>query len=185
MSARGPRRGDLVEVRFRKYDETPHWAIDAVHLGADDHGAWVGFVQGTRVSRPGMALDLVQDQVGLFADLGPLVGSASTFHAPEPPPHVEVYVDLTTPAEWARCRRGWRVSLIDLDLDVIRGTTGRVWVDDEHEFAAHRQSMGYPEDLATGAVDACRRIEERVRARTPPYDHATAAGWLASLRALS
>ncbi|WP_180935649.1 DUF402 domain-containing protein [Nocardioides ungokensis] len=33
---------------------------------------------------------------------------------------------------------------VDLDLDVVRGRTGRVWIDDEDEFAEHRVRFGYP-----------------------------------------
>ena len=40
---------------------------------------------------------------------------------------------------------------IDLDLDVLRVPSGRVWVDDEDEFAEHRLSFGYPPELVTPA----------------------------------
>ncbi len=46
---------------------------------------------------------------------------------------------------------------VDLDLDVVRGNTGRVWVDDEDEFAEHRVAFDYPEDVVTSAVASAER----------------------------
>ena len=47
---------------------------------------------------------------------------------------------------------------VDLDLDVIRGTTGRVWVDDEDEFAEHRVSLGYPDEVIEQAITSCQSV---------------------------
>ena len=47
----------------------------------------------------------------------------------------DVYVDITTVPVWLDGPTR-AVTAVDLDLDVVRGWTGRVWVDDEDEFAA-------------------------------------------------
>ena len=67
---------------------------------------------------------------------------------------------------------------VDLDLDVVRGPTGRVWVDDEDEFADHRVRFGYPEEVAR-LRDGLLRPGARGRRRRPaPYD-GCARAWLA------
>ena len=42
-----------VHVCFRKWPARPHWEYDAVQLGQDEHGVWLGAPAGTRLSRPG------------------------------------------------------------------------------------------------------------------------------------
>ena len=63
---------------------------------------------------------------------------------------------------------------VDLDLDVVRGNTGRVWVDDEDEFADHRVRFGYPDEIAAAAMASCDRVHAAVVAGTAPYDGSAA-----------
>ena len=37
-----------------KWGDRPHWEYDAVFLGSDEHGDWLGCPRGTFYSRPGM-----------------------------------------------------------------------------------------------------------------------------------
>jgi hypothetical protein len=53
-----------------------------------------------------------------------------------------------------------------------------VWVDDEDEFAEHRVSLAYPEELAAAALESCQGVHAAVREARPPYD-GTADRWLA------
>ncbi|QZY30747.1 DUF402 domain-containing protein [Nocardioides coralli] len=108
-------------------------------------------------------------------------GFLATFHAPggflpsaggRVP--VAVYVDITTPAVWD----GPVLRAVDLDLDVVRGTSGRVWVDDEDEFADHRVRWGYPAAVAEAAVRTCGTVEAAVRRHEPPFDGETHLPWL-------
>jgi protein associated with RNAse G/E len=85
-----------------------------------------------------------------------------------------VYVDITTPPAWD----GAVLRAVDLDLDVVRGTTGRVWVDDEDEFADHRVRFHYPDDVVAAAMASCDLVHAAVASRAAPYD-GTAARWLA------
>ena len=39
--------------------------MDAVYLGADGHGDWIGFPPGTHMARPGVELVTKNHQVGL------------------------------------------------------------------------------------------------------------------------
>ena len=95
-----------------------------------------------------------------------------TFYGEDPARPFDTYVDITTPAVW---HGEDLVRAVDLDLDVIRGTTGRIWVDDEDEFAAHRVALDYPDEVVEQAVASCQEVarhDEAVRGalrrRHPP-----------------
>ena len=130
-----------------KWGDRPHYEFEAVYLGSDEHGDWCGVAGGTLFTRPGVEWHAPVDQVMLVP--APAAGERhwiATFHAPGGP--VEVYVDMTTPPEWD----GAVLRAVDLDLDVVRGVTGRVWVDDEDEFAEHRVALEYPEEVVAAAI---------------------------------
>lgn len=162
-----------------KWRDGPHWEFSATYLGRDDHGDWLGIDAGTTMTRPGATYVAPTDQVGLVPAPGPAEGRGwlATFHAVGGP--LRVYVDVTTPPEWD----GRVLRAVDLDLDVVRGNTGRVWVDDEDEFADHRVSLGYPDELAREALASCGRVRAAVEAGAPPYD-GTAEAWLTLLGSL-
>jgi uncharacterized protein len=67
---------------------------------------------------------------------------------------------------------------IDLDLDVVRGLDGRVWVDDEDEFAEHRDELGYPDDIVARAEASAERVTTAVASRRAPFDGTTHHAWL-------
>ena len=173
-----PRPGDPVRVVMTKWGERPHWEFDAILLGTDRHGDWIGIPAGTSMARPGATYVAPVDQVGLVPPPGPDAerGWLATFHAEGGP--VRVYVDITTPPAWD----GKVLRAVDLDLDVVRGNAGRVWVDDEDEFAEHRTRFGYPEELVRAATVSCDLVHAAVAAAAPPYD-GTADAWFARLPA--
>jgi uncharacterized protein len=172
-----PRR---VRVVARKWPDRAHWEHDAVLLGDDRHGSWLGAATGTLMSRPGASFRTSQPQVTLVPGGAPFVATfyARGDHRDSVP--CEVYVDITTVAVWA----GDTVTAVDLDLDVVRGWTGRVWVDDEDEFADHRTRYAYPPELVRLAVGSCAAVREAVERRRPPYDGASQP-WLAELARLT
>ena len=157
-----------------KWGRRPHWEFTATFLGSDRHGDWLGIPAGTTMTRPGATYVAPVDQVGLAPAPGPDAdrGWLATFHATGGP--VRVYVDITTPPVWD----GGLLRAVDLDLDVVRGHAGRVWVDDEDEFAEHRLRFGYPDDLVGAAAASCERVHAAVEAEVPPFD-GTAETWLA------
>jgi hypothetical protein len=169
-------RVDAVRMRFETWGGRPHWEYDTVRLGRDDHGTWFGVPPGTAISRPGVSFLSSQHQVVLVPHGAPFV---ATFYDRAGEPPCEVYVDITTPP----VLEDSTVCAVDLDLDVIRGWTGRVWVDDEDEFAAHRTELGYPEDVVALAVASCAAVRSAVEAARPPYDVATPRHWIAELAA--
>ena len=166
-----------MRVVFRKWGDRPHWEYDAFHLGEDEHGTWVGAVPGTRLSRPGAVFTAPGPFVSLVPPDRPFV---ARFYDPVwAETGVDVYVDITTVPEWD----GEVVSMVDLDLDVVRGRTGRVWVDDEDEFADHRVRFGYPADVVRLAATSCDAVHAAVTTRLPPYDGLVGPGWLTRLAA--
>jgi hypothetical protein len=164
-----------VHVQTRKWPDSPHWEYDAIHLGADGFGHWVGVAQGNWLSRPDAGFHAACDHVVLLPHDAWWLG---TFYGDDAERPIDTYVDIATPVTWD----GDLVRSVDLDLDVIRGVTGRIWVDDEDEFAEHRVSLDYPADVVAQALAACDEVHAALLAERPPFD-GTARGWLAKFRA--
>ena len=175
MSGQVP--GSPVRVVAHKWPDRPHWEHDAVHLGEDDLGLWVGAPVGTAMSRPGAAFRTDQRQVTLVPHEGAFL---ATFYERGGTAHCDVYVDITT----VPVRTPDAVTAVDLDLDVVRGWTGRVWVDDEDEFAAHRVRYAYPSDLVRLAVTSCDEVHAAVSSARPPYDGVLPRSWFEVLDAV-
>jgi len=102
----------------------------------------------------------------------------ATFYDDDPERPFDTYVDITTPAVWS----GDEVRCVDLDLDVVRDSDDRVWVDDEDEFAEHQVSLGYPAEIVEGALASCAQVLELVTADAAPFARSSALGWIAKLR---
>lgn len=162
-----------VRVVFSKWGPRPHWEYDAVRLGQDAHGVWLGVPSGTRLSRPGADF---RTEHGFVVLVPAEAAFAASFY--EPGNWVDIYVDIATPPVWDEST----LHLVDLDLDVVKGRTGRVWVDDEDEFADHRVRFDYPEEVVRLAVSSCEQVRRAVESRRPPYDGRTGAYWLGELR---
>jgi hypothetical protein len=149
-----------------KWGGRPHWEMDAVYLGADAHGDWIGFPTGTFMSRPGFEFTTENHQVGLV----PQEGWLATFHGPGG--KVRTYVDMTTVPVWD----GSVVRAVDLDLDVIERLDGTVFVDDEDEFEEHQARYSYPPEIVALASSTKDTVLAAVSGRLPPFDGA-AARW--------
>jgi len=162
-----------LRVVATKWGGRPHWEFDALRLGVDEHGTWAGVPLGTVISRPGASLVTNQLQVVLF----PAAGYVATFYEPAGQVPCQVYVDIATEPVLT----DGRATSVDLDLDVILGVSGRVWVDDEDEFAEHKVRWGYPPPVVAKAVATCESVVADLTAGRPPYDgvHLT---WLEALR---
>jgi uncharacterized protein len=168
--------GDPVRVVMTKWSDRPHWEFGATYLGSDAYGDWLGIPAGTTMTRPGVDYVAPVAQVGLVPGPGSDVerGWLATFHDEGGP--VRVYVDMTTPPVWD----GATLRAVDLDLDVIEGPTGRVWVDDEDEFARHRVELGYPDDVVALATASCAWIRGLLAEGAAPFD-GSARRWFAEL----
>ncbi|WP_244931645.1 DUF402 domain-containing protein [Nocardioides sp. W7] len=171
-----PRPGDPARIELSKWGDRPHWELDATYLGSDEHGDWLGVPAGTAHSRPGASFTSEVDSVTLAPRDRPW---CATFHAPGI--WCTVYVDMTTPPHWD----GAVVRAVDLDLDVIRGSDGRVRVDDEDEFAEHQVTLGYPAEIVRVAEASRDAVLNAVRRAQPPFDLDTCRPWLAQVADLT
>jgi hypothetical protein len=171
-------------VEFRKFDGSPHWAFDCLHLGQDSHGEWFGAPPGTIAHRPGgrekSARTVEWDRPVLFL-APPEAWWTLTFNLDSSPPLLssvprlgELYGDVGTPIELSRQHAdgesGGRllVRLIDLDLDIRRKPGEEPYVDDEDEFAARQESMRYPEHIVRGARAGAHELFAIVAANDEP-----------------
>ncbi len=151
----------MVEVRFGKWGDQPHWEMDLRYLGEDEHGDWIGARPGLHMSRPGLSATTTVETAMLIPRGRPFIAS---FNGPG---HdgCDIYVDITTIPVW----EGSTVRAVDLDLDVIRCLDGRVEVDDEDEFAAHQVSYGYPQEVVDLAQRSCDDVAAAVTAGAEPW----------------
>lgn len=162
-----------VRIEMTKWPDRPHWVFEGSYLGSDEHGDWIGFPAGSRFTRPGVEYVAPYSQVGLVPAQHLVErGWIATFHSPEG--KVRSYIDIATPPVWHRTV----LRSVDLDLDIVHGKTGRVWIDDEDEFADHRVRFGYPDDIVAQALESCRTVEAAVRAGSPPFDGLAHTAWL-------
>lgn len=163
----------------RKWPDDPHWEFDAVRLGVDALGHWVGVPKGTWLSKPDKGFTAWADHVVLLPHDSWWV---ATIYGNDLDRPVDFYVDMTTPCTWSE--DGSEVRCVDLDLDVIQETDGRIWLDDEDEFAVHQLSLGYPAEVIAAAEASAAEVFAAVTAGDPPFD-GSAARWLAKVREAS
>lgn len=156
---------DVVRVRFSKWDGTPHWAFDMERLGEDEHGIWLWGPSGTQLRRG--AETPIPAMHGFVKLITPGAWWTSLWN--EGPwsdgRSIHTYVDVITPAVW----EGDTVRMIDLDLDVVRRTSGTVEVDDEDEFDEHRVAMGYPDHIVDKARTETARLVLAVERGAEPF----------------
>ena len=146
-------------VDFRKWPDTRHWQYHMHPLGEDEHGRWLWAPSGTPAQRgdePPTAFEFTT--VTLVAD----VWAASFFPQGA---RTDLYVDIVAPPVWS----DGVVTMVDLDLDVIRFRDGRILIDDEDEFAEHQVTLGYPEHLVAGATEAAEHVRAAVERGDEPF----------------
>ncbi|GHH63736.1 hypothetical protein GCM10017673_05180 [Streptosporangium violaceochromogenes] len=156
-------------MAYSKYDGAPHWNHPARLLGEDEHGVWAGCPAGTSGSRGGEPPVVWSEP---FVMLFPRdAWWTAIFNAA--PHKFEVYCDVSTVPRWS----GGEVTMVDLDLDVIRvREDGRVFLDDEDEFEEHRVTYAYPPEVVGNARAAAAALLTAVTTRTAPF--ARAPHWL-------
>ncbi|GAA3445346.1 DUF402 domain-containing protein [Planomonospora venezuelensis] len=152
---------ETVNVVYRKYDGSLHWHHSALLLGEDEHGVWTGCVAGTlgrKGSEPPVAWPYA------FVILFPRDAWWTALFNAEPN-RTEIYCDITTVPEW----RGDEVTMVDLDLDVIRKRDGRIYLDDEDEFEEHQVRYAYPAEVITSARASADHLMKAVTGYTAPF----------------
>jgi uncharacterized protein len=163
-----------VRVVYTKYDGSLHWNHSALLLGEDEYGVWLGCPAGSELRR-GYEPPVVYRQP--FVLLIPRDGWWTACFNAEPK-KTEIYCDITTVPRWPDAST---VTMADLDLDVIRHRNGRIFLDDEDEFAEHQVRYGYPAEV----VDSARRSADRLMAAVTANEQPFAGDYLRWLERLS
>jgi hypothetical protein len=164
---------EIVEIRFTKWGDVPHWSFDMFRLGEDEHGTWLWMPAGTSMQRgaeppitsPNLAVKVITDQwwTAIFNN-----GVDSKY---------ELYIDIATPARW----EGDTVHLVDLDLDVAKRRGGGVEIHDEDEFEEHQIAYGYPDHIIDKARTETARLAAAVERGDEPFG-TVARRWLEEAR---
>lgn len=170
--------GARLDFRWRKWDGSPHWEHDLLYLGADAWGDWFGQPAGWRSHRPGR--DMTAETANVILLPADSTHWVATMNAPPHP--TSVYIDIA----WDAHARGPLPTAIDMDLDVLRCVDERgTFIDDEDEWAEHRERFGYPAEVVDLLEHVTAELERTVRAERAPFDAATRDRWLAVLEAVA
>lgn len=153
----------------RKWPATPHYGHDAWLLGDDEHGRWLELRVGQPVYR-GEEVLFHGTSGGVL--LVPRGGSwmAWFFRHSDLDIYVDVVTDLVVTDE--------AITMVDLDLDVIRRRDGSVELLDEDEFAEHQVTLAYSRAMVEHAERVAADVLAAVRADAAPFARSTAEPWL-------
>lgn len=163
-----------VHIDFRKWPDRKHWQYTMERLGEDEHGLWLWAPAGIRLQRGD---EPPKPSKRLYVKLvAPDVWWCPLWNEGD---EREIYVDIATPAKW----NGATVTMIDLDLDVVRYRDGRTEIYDEDEFLEHQVRYGYPPDLIEKALAVTTEIEAALAGRVEPFG-AVGDAWLERALAL-
>lgn len=153
--------GDI-RVIYRKHDGSLHWHMEMARLGEDEHGVWTGTRRPTTM-RKGDGPPVVLDYASIMLFPRNAWWTAAFNDAPAP---TEIYCDVTTPVRWPSADQ---VTMVDLDLDVLRRRGGAVELVDEDEFADHQIKYGYPVDVVAEAERTAAWLQAALADSRQPF----------------
>ena len=150
-----------MRLQYLKWPDFPHWRVEITPLGEDAHGRWFMIPRG-RAAQKGL-----ESPIEMPATCAVLVPKRewwiATFYAQ--PSKIAVYVDITTHARQATDT----ITLVDLDLDVIREWDGSAAIVDEDEFAENQLDLQYPPAVIESARTAADAILEQLEQGSEPF----------------
>ncbi|MBR7831284.1 DUF402 domain-containing protein [Actinospica sp. MGRD01-02] len=154
---------ELIRLTYRKYDGSLHWHGAMRRLGEDEHGLWLGWGRNmlmTRGSGPTVTFDQAHVQLVRRADWW-----CGAFHAAPRP--TAIYCDITTVAEWTAPDE---ITMVDLDLDVLRFRDGRApAIVDEDEFLEHQVWYEYPPEVIENARSTADALLVAIQRDNEPF----------------
>lgn len=156
-------------VERRKWPAVPHYAHEGWVLGEDDYGLWLELRVGSPVYR-GEEVLFYGTGGGLML-VPPIDGWLAWF--PEFG-DFDLYVDIVS----GTTRTESAVTMVDLDLDVIRRRDGSIELLDVDEFELHQVELAYPERLIKHAELVAERVLEAVNAGAEPFGGSAAREWM-------
>lgn len=171
IHGQGPQGGlktaTQITIRRHKWPDRDHYTAVATVLGSDSWGVWAGMRRGAWWYRDGQPVHQARSDL---VELLPIeVGWAAEWYEQRPGgPDFELYCDVTGPLSWG----GTDVTMVDLDLDVIRTFTGETRLLDEDEFELHQVELAYPASMIALARETAAQLMDRVSLRKPPFEGA-------------
>ncbi|MGE3960483.1 MAG: DUF402 domain-containing protein [Dehalococcoidia bacterium] len=158
--------GTPIRILSTKYDGSPHYDYwgrlidqhDGVIRVVTDAGTATRGYRGEGAMRSGMTQLFFTDRW------------YNVFHNYQPVGRLGMhwYANIGTPARIEGDTLHW----VDLDLDLMDTRDRGLFVDDEDEFAEHRESMGYPPEVVRCAEAALEELLQLSRGFRFPLDHA-------------
>ena len=149
-----------IDIDFRKWVSRAHWRFNMYFLDEDEWGTWLWTPPGStaqRGSEPPQTFNHLNVKLIAPGEWWTAIWNDSGRY--------DLYIDIVTPAAW----RGDVVTMVDLDLDVIRIADGTVIVDDEDEFLEHQVMYGYPAKVIARAKSEAAITQRRVQAGDEPF----------------
>lgn len=165
----------------RKWPDRPHYRWQMVPVGEDELGLWCRMLPDAPVYKGDEVVARTRrDGLRLVSWTEPWCAwFPSGSGSPHPPEETwELYVDVIDRAVLAP---DGTVTMVDLDLDVVRFLDGRVEMLDEDEFAEHQALYGYPPEVTAAARSAADDLLRAVTDGDPPFDGAAALAWAETL----
>lgn len=150
----------IVHVDFRKWMTRLHWQFDMYWLDEDEWGTWLWTPPGSTAKRG-------DDPAKTFNHLNlKLIAPGEWWTAIwNDSGRFDLYIDTITPASW----NGDRVTMIDLDLDIMRRADGSVIIEDEDEFELHQDLYAYPQTVIEKARSVTDTLRDRIAAGEEPF----------------
>ena len=166
--------GAEVTLQRFKYGGIPHYRHVGRILGSDDRGTWLS-LPPQPLTRGG---EHVLDVTWWTLQLVPEDGGWWAAFFEEDVGSYDLYVDVCTGSTWT----GATVTMIDLDLDVVRyRADGSVAVIDHDDLERHAVMFDYPAQLIQQAHVTAARLLEAVTEGRSPFD-GSARSWMERLR---
>ena len=149
-----------VQIDFRKWDGARHWQFVMQRLGEDEHGLWLWSPAGSAMQRGD---EPVRCSKAINLKLIPENKWWTAIWSWQRPQ--DLYIDIITPPQW----KGSTVTMVDIDLDLVRWADGSVEVLDEEEFVAHQELFDYPDRLVDTARATTAGLAVALEARHEPF----------------
>ena len=125
----------MITVEFRKHPDTLHWNYRAEVLGEDEYGTWLGVPAGAVLFKGSEPKTI---EGGFVQSIAPGRWWTMVRNIGHRTSH---YVDIITPATWEGPDR---VTMVDLDLDVVRLMDGAVGPPRRTVRQGRRRLAGHP-----------------------------------------
>ena len=171
-----PMKSNGLYVNYRKWPDSSHWHFTVYSLGSDTHGVWYCLPDGSVIQR---GQELPQTS-RLSVMLLPKDAWWVAFWNTDRTKAHEVYIDVVKPVR----SEPHEVTMIDLDLDVVRTWSGQVGILDQDEFELHQKTLQYPRDIVARAESTADLVAKLVSKRQEPFG-AVGEAWRTHAAALS